>query len=395
MVQVVLKDSSNDYPLEKSDMSHTDAHLCKSWNGLILYGIIGLAALLGLYGRAAADHGKSQAKPVVESSIASYAADTQISGGLTIAGSETMQPLMAKLATAFRDRQPDVKVGVQGGGSVTAIHAFLLNQATIRQGDGSPKGTHQASSHVDLLASSTPLTPEERNDFRIRYGYEVTEIPIAMDAVAIYVHRSNPIQELTLKQVDAIFGKDRKRGHENITTWGQIGLKGEWEQAQIHAYGRDKKSGTRSVFIHAALLDGELKDNVREYPGPASEILAISRDQFGIGYAGIGFQTSFLRTVPLAEESGRPAVLPDAESAKNGTYPMSRLLYLYVKKNPGTELDKETSEFLKFVNSREGQEAVVRAGIYPLSQVQIAKNLQALGFTPMSASLPGTVRYAP
>jgi len=358
---------------------------------LISCGFIGLAVLLASPDQVPAGHGGSTAKPTVDSSIASYIPEAKIAGGLTIAGSETMQPLMAKLATAFREWQPHVKIGVQGGGSVTAMHAFLLNQATIRQGDGSPKGTHQASSHVDLLASSAPMSEEEREDFRHRYGYEVTEIPIAMDAVAIYVHRTNPIHQLTLEQVDAIFGKDRKRGARDVSTLDQLGLQGAWSQARITLYGRDRKSGTRSVFMHSALLDGELKDHVQEQPGPASEILAISRDQFGIGYAGIGFQTSFVRPVPLAEKAGMPAVMPDAESAKDGTYPMSRFLYLYVKKNPDADLDKETLEFLKFINSREGQQAVVRAGIFPLSQVQVAKNLQALAM-PVATAESGAIK---
>jgi len=352
-----------------------------------LGGALGLFSLLAVAAGASAEQpGSHQLKPSVDASLTSYASQAGLSGGLTIAGSDTMQPIMVRLASVFKLWQPDVKIAVQGGGSVTALHAFLLDEGTMRRGDGNPRGTHQASGHVDLLASSNPLTQEERTQFQTRYGYDVTEIPIALDAVAIYVNRQNPIQELSLDQVDAIFGKDRKRGHDNITTWGQLGAKGEWEQAPIRLYGRDKRSGTRAFLKHVVLMDGELKDEVREEPGSASEILAISRDRLGIGYAGIEFQGSFVQAVPLAEKAGLPAASPDANSVIKGTYPLSRFLYLYVKKNPNGAMDQQVLAFLKFVHSREGQEAVVKAGVFPLTSIQANKNLEALIGAPVPAT---------
>jgi phosphate transport system substrate-binding protein len=357
-----------------------DRSLARIWRGLnglkgwTLGIALGSACLLGPSGLAAAE----QAGVIrVDTGITHYTAPSKLSGNMVIAGSDTMQPLMLKLASAFRQIHQDAKIGVQGGGTEKALLQLLSSQAQIRRGDGFYNG-HQISGHVSMLASSRRLTEEEAQDFRSRYGYEVTEVPIAMDAVAIYVNQENPIQGLTLEQVDAIFGKERKRGlQEDITTWGQLGLK-SWAQQPIHLYGRDKQSGTRTFFKHAALLDGDLKASVKEEPGSAMEILGISRDPLAIGYVGIGFQTSMVRVVPLAEKEGMPFVTPSAESAATGAYALSRPLYLYVKKDSQAELEPVIMEFLKFINSREGQSLVAKAGAYPLTAAQVAKNLQTL-----------------
>ncbi|MGH7773835.1 MAG: PstS family phosphate ABC transporter substrate-binding protein [Candidatus Binatia bacterium] len=347
-------------------------------SGLIT--VLGFIALLGLPGDATAEHGGGNGRPTVDAGLAAYVPAAEVSGSLTIAGSDTMQPLMTRLASEFRRYYPDTKIAVQGGGSDSAMEAFLQGIAASRRGDGNYRG-HLGSNRPMILASSRPLTQHEREEARSAHGHEPLEIPIALDAVAIYVHRDNPLQGLMLEQVDAIFGTSRKRGlQQDITTWGQVGLADGWEQKPIHLYGRDKRSGTRTFFQHVALMDGELKGEVKEEPGSASEILAIARDPFGIGYAGIGFQASMVRAVPLAEAVGKPFVAASAEAAANGTYPLRRYLYLYVNVNkaPNTELKPVIQEFLKFVNSREGQGTAVKAGVYPLPLPEVAKNLQAL-----------------
>jgi len=331
-------------------------------------------------------------RPVVDATIASYQPKEGLSGAIVIAGSDTMQPIVAKAAAAFRLYQPAIKIAVQGGGSDSALTAFLQDIASSRRGDGNVRG-HLSSNNVEILASSRPLTEEERKEFRSRYGFETTEIPIALDAIAMYVNQQNPLQSLTLEQVDAVFSESRKRGAQrNIATWGQLGLAGEWEQQPIRLYGRDKRSGTRTLFIHTALLDGTLKSEVKEEPGSAMEILDISRDMLGIGYAGIGFQASTVRIVPVALKAGEPPVAPTAETAADGSYPLTRSLYLYAKRNPKGELAPEITEFLRFINSREGQEVIARAGVYPLSNQQVTANLQALvgGRTSASSMVAST-----
>ena len=213
---------------------------------------------------------------------------------------------------------------------MSAITGFLSDQATIRRGDAQAKG-HLVSGHVPLLASSRQLTQSERAAFRSRHGYDPTEIPIALDAVGIYVNAGNPIQGLTMQQVDAIFSKDRKRGFpQALTKWGDLGLEQGWGLQDINLYGRDKGSGTRTFFIDEALLGGTMHPDVQEASGSASEILQISRDPFGIGYAGIGFQASTVRVVPLTKDPGQPFVTPSATTVLDGSYPLVRRLYVYV-----------------------------------------------------------------
>jgi len=357
--------------------------------------VLGLVLVGGIPGTCTFAHAQQildSVRLVVDDAIPAYTPKAGISGSVAIAGSDTMQPIMVKVASAFKVWQPNIKIAVQGGGSDAALLQFLQDQPTIRRGDANPRG-HIVSGHVGLLASSRPLTDDERKDFRSRYGFEPTEIPIAIGAIAIYVNAQNPIQGLTLDQVDAIFSKSRKRGAPaDITTWGQLGLADGWENQPIRLYGRDKRSGTRTLFIHSALQDGTIRSEVKEEPGTAMEILDISRDVLGIGYAGIGFEASTVRILPIASKQGDLPVRPNAESAASGSYPLTRSLYLYAKRTPKGDLEPEIAELLRFINSREGQEAIAKAGVFPLSPKQVTTNLQALvGGTTSSLSLTASV----
>ena len=341
--------------------------------------------IVGLVDVGRADTAPSHAKLDENNHIASYTVQPSLSGNIVIAGSDNMQPLMVKLAAAFKDWQPAVNTVAQGGGSEIALRQFKENQATIRRGDAKNIG-HHVSGHVSLLASSRPLTAEERKGFQFRYGFEPTEIPVAMDAVAIYVHRDNPLPGLTLDQVDAIFSEERKRGYPHaITTWNSLGLENEWGAQPINLYGRDKRSGTRTFFMQEALLGGSLVSQIKEAAGSATEILDISRDQLGMGYGGTGFQASVVRVVPLADKAGKPFVEPTAQSALDGSYPLARHLYLYTRQSPEQQLEPHVLAFLRFINSREGQQAVIRAGYYPLSETVVARNLQILNGSSLSA----------
>lgn len=347
-----------------------------------------LASGLLTHEQAAAELATTLIQSGNDSIIEPYQPSQDIKGRVTIVGSTTMQPLMTKLAAAFRSFQPKAQFGVEGQGSGESIREFMLGLSLQHRGDKSGGGGTQGSSSSDLLASSRPLTDQEIKGFVSNHGYEPIGIPIAMDAVAIYVHNENPIGSLTLEQVDAMFSSTLKRSKGGrLTTWGQLGLKDQWSQQPLHLHGRNKKSGTRDFFKHVALLDGELSADVQEQPGSASEILAIAQDPLAVGYAGVGFQGSMVRIVPLAADSGGTALLPSPETVSNGQYPLARPLYLYVNKNPNGKLDPVVGEFLKFVNSRQGQETVARASFYPLSAAQISRNLELLGQNLLTAQV--------
>jgi phosphate transport system substrate-binding protein len=344
-------------------------------------GLIACSVLCLWAGSVAAESVGVAPQQELDPALAAYEPINGLSGRVSIAGSDTMAPLMTKLVAHFTHQHPETKFAVESVPTAQAIREFLLGISYQRRGDKVRGRGTEGSNRADLLASSRPLSAKERQGFASNHGYEPLEIPVAMDAVAIYVNKDNPIKGLTLEQVDAIFSTTGKRGMKSISTWDELGLQDSWNKQPIHLYGRDKKSGTRYFFEHVALLGGDLKPNVQEQPGSASEILAIAQDRLGIGYAGSGYNTSFVRIVPLAEQSDGRYVLPSAESVRDNSYPLARPLFLYVNKHPKDKLDPVVEEFLKFVNCRQGQEVVARANFYPLTSTQVAKNRQHLGLT--------------
>lgn len=338
-----------------------------------LLSLAGLLILAAFADAAIAEHGPGE-KPGIDPELAGYAPTAQVSGSLRVAGSETMQPLLNRLVMEFRRHHPDVAISVQGGGSASALKEFLENHVESKR-----TAKDQNEQPVLLAASSRALTPTEVKRFASRNGYEPVAIPVAVDAVGIYVHRDNPLSSLTLDQVDAIFSITRYRGYPHeIRRWGQLGLGDGWANAPIKLYGRNQKSGTRAFIQEHVLHNGEFSPSVHQEPGAASVILALSRDSYGIGYSGVGLQSSMVRAVPLAEKEGMPSIAPSVVSVTDGSYPLTRPLYLYVNKSPRNPLPPVAQEFLAFVNSREGQEAVIKAGFYPLPLKQVDQSLAAL-----------------
>lgn len=357
---------------------------CANEQGAIgRHGILGvtgsvLGAVLLLAGLAqpvSAEHPGLEGTVSIDPRVAKYAPESQVKGSLSVEGSDTMHTLMSRLSAEFHSRQADVKISVKGGGSSQAMKEFLKPLQFPKR----IYATEEERTRTLFVASSREMTESEMKQFAAERGYEPTAIPVAIDAVALYVNKDNPIAGLTLDQVDAVFSTTRNRGYKtDISQWGQLGLTGTWEHAVITLYGRNKKSGTREFFKEHALAGGEFNPSLDEEPGSASVILAISRDRLGIGYSGIGWRASTVRVVPLAESNGVPFVQPTAESVSNQTYPLRRVLYLYVDKAPKASFSPAAQEFLTFINSREGQEAVVKAGFFPLPAALVEKSTVAL-----------------
>ncbi|HKT35370.1 MAG TPA: PstS family phosphate ABC transporter substrate-binding protein [Nitrospira sp.] len=320
----------------------------------------------------------------VDANLARYTPQTQVSGSFKVRGSDTMYPLVTRLALEFQRRQPKVTFDIRGGGSTEAIAKFLEpppskvgNVVVIDERSFPP-----------LISTSRELFDAETKEFVAQHGYEPLAVPVAVDAVALYVHKDNPLQGVTLDQVDAMFSTTRNRGHKTgITQWGQLGLTDGWEKAKIELYGRDRKSGTRAFFQEHSLAGGEFMPGLHEEPGAASVILDLGRNQTGIGYSGYGLQSSNVRILPLAEAEGMPFVTPTATTIADQTYPLRRVLYLYLDKNPKKPLPDVVKEFLAFIMSHEGQEAVIKAGFFPLPANQMAKTAVALGNASTSRSI--------
>lgn len=338
----------------------------------------GMLSVLVTVGIAVAEHGPMD-KPAVDPNLPTYTAGHDVSGSLKVAGSDTMQPLLSRLVKEFRRYHPNAMVSVEGGGSSAAVKEFL---------ERSPRSTTPVSSSAQdepilMVASSRQLSATEVKQFVSKRGYHPIALPVAVDAVGIYVHRDNPLPHLTLEQVDAIFSTTRHRGYSReIKQWGQLGLNSGWENTPITLYGRDQKSGTRAFIREHVLENGEFIPAIHEEPGAASVILALSRDPFGIGYSGIGLQASTVRAVPLADKEGMPYVQPRAAAVMDESYPLRRFLYLYADKSPNAPLPAIAEEFLAFVNSHEGQEAVIKTGFYPLPVKHVQQSLAALTFPP-------------
>jgi phosphate transport system substrate-binding protein len=212
---------------------------------------------------------------------------------------------------------------------------------------------------------SREMKSTEIDAFEKKYGYKPTPVKVAIDALAVYVHKDNPVNGLTLQQVDGIFSSTRKSGGKNATTWGQVGLTGDWSNKPISLYGRNSASGTYGYFKEFALMKGDYKPTVKEQPGSSSVVQGVSSDLGGIGYSGIGYKTSGVKAIKLGKSADK-LVEPTYEDCLNGSYPLARFLYIYVNKAPNQPMDTLTREFLKFVLSKEGQEIVVKDGYYPL-----------------------------
>ena len=304
--------------------------------------------------------GVAAAQAKVDEGLTVYEKTAGVSGNISSVGSDTLANLMTLWAEEFKRLYPNVNVQIQAAGSSTAPPALT-------------EGTS------NLGPMSRLMKDKEVEAFEKRHGYKPTPVPVAIDALAVFVHKDNPLEGLSLQQVDAIFSSTRTcGGAEDVTNWGQLGLEGAWDSRGIQLYGRNSVSGTYGYFKQYALCKGDFKNTVNEQPGSASVVQSISSSLNGIGYSGIGYTTSSVRAVPLAKTPGKPFVAVTAENAVNGSYPLSRFLYVYVNKVPGQPLDPITLEFLKMILSRQGQEVVVKDGYVPVPAVVADREIAKL-----------------
>jgi len=296
----------------------------------------------------------------VDPDLKPYKKVSGISGNLNSVGSDTMNNLMALWAEGFSRVYPNVKIQIEGKGSSTAPPSLIA--ATAQVGPMS-----RAMKHTEV------------DKFEKKYGYKPTQIKTALDALAVYVNKDNPVKGLSFPQIDAIFSKTRKgRYKEDITRWGQLGLTGEWANKPISLYGRNSASGTYGYFKKHALFRGDYKNTVKEQPGSASVVQGITEDRYGIGYSGLGYKTSGIRAVPISRYNNESYVEATMENVLEGKYPLSRFLYVYINKKPGQPLDLLVHEFVKYILSKEGQEVVVKDGYVPLPAFVVQEELKKI-----------------
>jgi phosphate transport system substrate-binding protein len=293
----------------------------------------------------------------VEAGVPAYQRTSGVSGNINSVGSDTMNNMMALWAETFRKMYPNVKIQIEGKGSSTAPPSLIA-------------GTSQFGPMSRAMRST------EIDQFEAKYGYKPTQLRTSFDALAVYVSKDNPIEKLTLAQVDAAFSKNRRRGGKSVATWGDLGLTGDWAARPISLYGRNSASGTYGFFKEHTLKNGDYKDTVKEQPGSASVVQGVTEDRFGMGYSGIGYRTSGVKVVALAEKDAFSS--GSYEDVKSGKYPLSRFLYIYINKAPGKPLDPLVKEFCRLIFSKEGQEVVVKDGYLPLPASIVAEELKKL-----------------
>jgi phosphate transport system substrate-binding protein len=288
-------------------------------------------------------------------------ASGEVSGSLKCVGSDTMNNLVALWAEGFKKIYPSVREGIEGKGSASAPPALV-------------EGT------CSFGPMSRDWKPSEIDAFKAKHGYPPTVVPVALDMLAVFVHRDNPLKSLSLQQVDAIFSKNRTGGGKaDIRTWGDLGLEGEWKDKPISLYGRNASSGTYGYFKEFALFKGDFKPTVKEQPGSSAVVQAIASDKYAIGYSGIGYKTADVRALPLAAQPDAAAVEPVAANAYSGDYPLARFLYLSVNRKPSSPLDPLRREFLRYVLSASGQGDVKKDGYLPLPAAVVEQAAKDVG----------------
>jgi len=284
----------------------------------------------------------------VDPALPGYAAVSGVSGNLSSVGSDTLNNLMTLWAETFNKYYPNVKIQIEGKGSSTAPPALIAGTAQLGPMSREMKGT-------------------EIDQFEKKFGYKPVAIRVAVDALAVFVNKDNPVKCLSFEQVDAVFSKSRRAGYkEDIKTWGQLGLTGDWAARPISLFGRNSASGTYGFFKEHTLKNGDFKDQVKEQPGSAAVVQGITVDRYALGYSGIGYTTAGVRAVPLSEKAGGACVEATADNAYAGKYPLARFLYVYINRAPGKPVDPLSREFVKVMTSKPGQEVVIKDGFFPI-----------------------------
>lgn len=289
--------------------------------------------------------------------LPTYQKVSGVSGNLKSIGSDTLNNLMTLWTEGFRSQYPGVKIAIEGKGSSTAPPALI-------------EGTAQFG------PMSREMKQKEIEEFEKKFGYKPSVARVAVDSLAVFVHKDNPVKSLSMQQLDGIFSKTLKSGGKDLKTWGDLGLTGEWASKPISLYGRNSASGTYGYFKEVALKGGDYKDTVKEQPGSSAVVQGVASDKYAIGYSGVGYKTADVKMVPVSVKDGK-SYEPSPENAYSGDYPLARFLYVYYNKKPNQNLDPLMAQFIKYVFSKEGQMVVVKDGFYPVSQALAEEDLKA------------------
>ncbi len=292
----------------------------------------------------------------IDSKIPEYSPAQGVSGTIKSVGSDTLNNVLTHCAEAFQKAYPGVKVEIEGKGSSTAPPALI-------------EGTSQFG------PMSREMKGEEIDKFEKKYGYKPTRVRLAVDALAVFVHRDNPVTELSFEQLQKAFSV---KGPD--LTWGDLGAKDPaFKDQRVVLYGRNSSSGTYGFFKEHALGKADFKSTVKEQPGSSAVVQAVGQDKFAMGYSGIGYKTADVKMLKVSNAG--PSAEPTYAHALSGEYPLARFLYVYINKDPNKPLDPLRAEFVRFMLSKQGQEAVVKDGYFPIPAEAASEDLKACKLT--------------
>jgi len=318
-------------------------------------------------------HGRTLPKPellqpTLDAELPAYKPQGRVRGSFKGGSSDVLVDLVGRWFERFKHYQPEVALEI-----VPPFAGSLGTKELIAE-------------TLDFVFVSRELKPEDLTEFNARFGYAPTSIPILggsyrhygfLDAMAFMVHPDNPLTQLNYQQIDAIFSSTRHRGGQAITTWGQLGLKGEWADKPIHVYGIRPWNGFEE-FIRQKILDhngkrGEWREDIRFEKLVFPLARKVSEDRYALGYTGLAYLDAPVRVLALASDDNAAAIPPDYEHVAAARYPLGRLVYFNLNRAPGKPIAPALKEFLRFVLSREGQEVVREQGIFlPLREFQAA-----------------------
>jgi len=292
-----------------------------------------------------------------------------------LVGADIMDEITLGWAKLMRQAYPRLSVTMEARASGTGVPALTAGIA------------HAAPVGREAL-------PKEHDDFVKKFGYEPFAIKVATGSLGslgktattiVLVAKDNPIPGLTFKQLDQIYSKSHLRGGDAITTWGQLGLTGEWAARPIHLYGLKPPNGIEQFFKWKVLQNGEWRDGIQNVKGQGfiHAFTVASNDMHtqlgGLTYALLANLTPDVRVVPLSEKDGDPFIAPTIDTVYHHTYPLARYVYIFVNRPPGTALEPKTKEFLKLVLSKQGQDVVAAEGVFmPLLPDVVREELKKL-----------------
>jgi phosphate transport system substrate-binding protein len=290
----------------------------------------------------------TRAATELDNTLPDYRRSVEVSGKLRSVGSSALTQMLNRWAEDFKRVHPAFELEVVGGGSGSGPPALTDGQA-------------------DLAPMSRPMNTAERSAFRTKHGYDPIQITVGLDALAIYVNKNNPIQKISLRELDALYSITRKRGGRELTTWGELGATGDWADKSIRVFGPQSSQGMYGVFRTEILDGGEYRYDMRTEPVASAIVQGVGADDYAIGFASQSLASARTRALAISELPDSAATLPTHANALKETYPLARKLFVYLNRKPGTPLPPLVQEFVTFICSKQAQRINLELDGFPLN----------------------------